>query len=213
MRNHKTSGKLCRSNFSQPATLRDSGNPQKAHSQERQKIQQQVPSSKAGGRWHHLRHSFAAASRTRQNEAHFPIFLLVKLNFSFVFHLAAQIHVPCGVHNLGQPATRRLHSNLNLQVFRDRSTWYGIHHDEKRADAKIRVSPQRNDVRPDMLIGDDWERRTIVRRRTRRTEHREQARPKTSKHYLRHSAITLTLHRYLHARHHPPIIVARISIG
>src|SRR5579863_6508817 len=123
MRNGKTSRKLSRSDSSQPATLGDSGNPQKAHSQKRQKIQQQVPSSKTCRRWHHLRNGFAAASRTRQNEAHFPIFLLIKLNLSFVFHLAAQIHVPCGVHHLGQPATRRLHSNLNLQVFRDRSTW------------------------------------------------------------------------------------------
>ena len=62
-----------------------------------------------------------------------------------------------------EPAAHRLHPYFDLQVLWKGSPSRRFHHDPKRSRAHIGMGPKRNDVRADVPVHDDGERRPVVR--------------------------------------------------
>jgi len=67
--------------------------------------------------------------------------LLIKLHFGLVFDLTAEIFKPCGLDDLGKPSTDGLHSDPNIEVFRNaaahhcRAQFHRLKHQPERRQA------------------------------------------------------------------------------
>ena len=141
--------------------------PQKTDTDKRKQVQQQVPSPKSWWRRFDACCRFTAAPRTMQDNPRAPKFLRIEVHFCLVFHLPTQILSPRRVNHLGKPATDRLYAYFNLQIARDRGARRRIHHDEESSSAHVRMRPERNNTRPNLLVHDDRKWRTVVRMRRR----------------------------------------------
>src|ERR1044072_5852134 len=113
-----------------------------------------------------------------QHDADAPLFLRVEVYEGFVLHLALQIFARSSVRCFGKSTTGWLDCNLDRQIVWRRS----LYDDEERTLDDVRISPNENQGRPDLLIDDDRKRWSIVCERASREREKEKRRREVSHH-------------------------------
>src|ERR1700719_5185277 len=96
------------------------------------------------------------------NQSRAPKFLAIEIHFGLVFNLATQILASRRINYLREPPAHWLYAEIDLQIAGNRSSRCRIHHDKKRSETNVRMRPQRNDARSNVLIHDDRKWRAIM---------------------------------------------------
>lgn len=192
----------------QPAASRHAPKPQKRDCKKRQHIQKKIPSAIARRRGLHSRKRFSTAFGTLHNQPNAPELIAIKFCRSFVFYKAARVIALRRIDYFGQTAAFRLHANRNLQIRRDFPARKRIDDHEECSCADVGMRPESDDARPDLLVLDDGERRTVVRARSPRQKQAKRGHANRRSHRRDGRSNQLSLRYPLIS-----IIVARISMG